>query len=349
MGRDQRLGARRRERALRRPGQGRVDLGLLQDGGAQVRGLALALALAAAAAAPCAAFGSGDKGTSAAAFLKVPAGARAAAMGDAYGGLDGGALGAVYNPAALGFLEAVELSATHDTHFQDLASDVGVLAVPLLSLRDTRQKRSAWGAAALSVRTLGASGIERRGVVETDAPTDTFGASDYAYGLSYGRALGAVALGGTVKLVEQSLDSARGRAAAVDGGVLWRGGAFSLGGGWRHFGQALKLGSTPDPLPFTLYGGGAWRPAPGVLAAVEVRAPRDDEARVSVGGELSRQFSGFGAAVRGGWSSAGAEAEGLGGLTAGAGATWGRFTVDFAWVPYGDLGSAYLTTVGFKF
>lgn len=308
-----------------------------------------ALALTAVLASGASAFGSGDKGTSAAAFLKVPAGARAAAMGDAFGGLEGGALSAAYNPAGLGFLEGVELEVTHDTHFQDLAHDFGVLAVPVLSLRETRLKRSAWGAVALSVRTLGASGIERRGVVETDEPTDTFGASDYAYGLSYGRALGRLALGGTVKIVEQSLDSAKSRAAAVDGGLLWKEGRLSAGAGFRHWGQALKLGSAADPLPFTLYGGGAYRAAPGLIGAVEVRAPRDDAPRFSAGVEVSRQYSGFGAALRGGWNSSTSDAEGLGGLTAGVGASWSRLAVDFAWVPYGDLGSAYLTTIKIKF
>lgn len=307
------------------------------------------LALAVFATVPCRAFGSANKGTSAAAFLKIPGGARAAALGDAFGGLDGGALSAAYNPAGLGFLEGVELSATHDSHFQDLDHDFGVLAVPLLSLRDTRLKRSAWGAAAVSIRTLGASGIERRGLVETDAPTDTFGASDLAYGLSYGRAFGPLALGATAKLVEQTLDSAKGRAAALDGGLLWKRGRLSMGAGWRHWGQALRLGSAADPLPFTLYGAGAYVPAPGLLGAVEVRLPRDDAPRLSAGVEVARSFAGFGAALRAGWNSGSSDAEGLGGLTAGAGASWNRLTVDFAWVPYGDLGAAYLTTLGFKF
>jgi hypothetical protein len=199
------------------------------------------------------------------------------------------------------------------------------------------------------VRTLGTSDIERRGVVETDEPTDTFGASDFAYGLSYGRAFGPLALGGTVKLVEQTLDSAKGRAAAVDGGLLWRREKVALGAGWRHWGQPMRLRGASDPLPLTYYGAASFTPAPGVTAAVEARMPRDDGPKLSAGAELSRRFSGFGAAVRGGWNTSSADAEGLNGLTAGAGATWGRFAVDFAWVPHGDLGNAYLTTIKLKF
>lgn len=310
---------------------------------------ALGALLAALLAAPAGALGAAAKGTSAAAFLKLPAGARAAALGDAFGALEGGALSAAYNPAALGRLGTVELSGTHESRFQDLTHDFGALALPLAALRDSRLARTAWGTAAFSVRTLGASDIPRRGLVETDEPTGTFGASDSCYAFSYGRSFGDLAAGGTLKLVEQKLDSARGRAAAADGGLLWTRGWLSLGGGFRHWGQALALGSVPDPLPFTLFGAAAWRAAPGLTAAAEVRLPRDDAPRASLGLEFSREFSGFGAALRAGWNAASADAEGLGGVTAGAGARWGRLSADFAWVPYGDLGASYLTTLTFRF
>ncbi len=295
-------------------------------------------------------FGRGDKGTSAAAFLKLSAGARPAAMGDAFGGLADDLHAAQYNPAGLGFLTGVEAAATHDVLFQDLRHDVGVFAAPLLSLVDTRRQRNALGVAAFSVISFGAAGIPRRGVIETDDPTGTFAANDYAYALSYGRALDArLALGGTLKLVEQSLDSAHARSAAVDAGVLWRAKPFSLGAGWRHFGGPLRLGSSPDPLPFTAYAGAALRPLPGTLFAVEVRVPRDDAPRLSLGAELTRGFGALSAALRGGYNSSNADAEGLGGVSFGGGACYGRAGVDFAWVPFGDLGATYRTTVRLKF
>ena len=311
---------------------------------------ALVLLLLTAGAGPAAAFGPADKGTSAAAFLKIPAGARPAAMGDAFGGLADDLHAAHYNPAGLGFLEAVEVAATHDSHFQDLAHDYGAAAVPLLSLRDTRLKRNAWGVAAFSVKTLGAKGIERRGTVETDAPSGTFGASDSAYGLSYARLLSpALAAGGTLKFIEQRLDSASASAPAADAGVLWRGGRLSAGAGWRNFGGTLSLGASPDPLPFAFYAGAALRPAQGVLTAFEVRVPRDDSPQVSLGTEVSRSFGVMAAALRGGWNSANTDAEGFGGVTLGGGIGYGRFGVDFAWIPFGDLGAAYHTTVRFRF
>ncbi|MBI3299306.1 MAG: PorV/PorQ family protein [Elusimicrobia bacterium] len=314
-----------------------------------MRALALALLLLAPAV-PARALGRADKGTSAAAFLKIPAGARPAAMGDAFGGLADDAHAANYNPAGLAFLEAVEAAATHDSHFQGLNHEYGVLAVPLLSLRDTRLKRNAWGVAAFSVKTLGASDIERRGLVETDAPVGTFGASDVSYALSYGRlVVGGLAAGGTVKLVEQTLDSANGRTAASDAGLLWRGGRVSAGAGWRNLGGKLALGSTAAPLPLTLYAGGSLRPAPGILLAVEVRLPRDDAPRFSAGAELSRKFGTLSAAARAGWNASNREADGFGGFTFGGGVAYGRLGVDFAMLPFGDLGAAYHTTIRIRF
>lgn len=296
------------------------------------------------------AFGPADKGTSAAAFLKIPAGARPAALGDAFGGLDGDPHAAHYNPAGLAFLEHVEAAATHDSHFQGLAHDYGVIAVPILSLRDTRLKRNAWGVAAFSIKTLGASDLERRGLVETDAPVGTFGARDSCYAFSYGRLVReGWAAGATLKLVEQTLDSASGRTVASDAGLLWRGARLSGGAGWRNWGGRLKLGSAADPLPLIFYGGGALRLETGLLAAFEVRAPRDDSIGYSAGIELSRVFGTLGAAARAGWNTSNQDAEGFGGATFGGGVSYGRLGVDFAWVPFGELGAAYHTTLKLRF
>ena len=77
--------------------------------------------------------------------------------------------------------------------------------------------------------------------------------------------------------------------------------------------------------------------------------PRDDSPRLSAGAELSRVFGALSAAARAGWNTSNRDAEGFGGFSFGGGAGYGRFTVDFAWVPFGDLGAAYHTTVKLRF
>ncbi|MDE2292528.1 MAG: PorV/PorQ family protein [Elusimicrobia bacterium] len=315
-----------------------------------MRRLLAVLALAGGLSAPALGMGASARGTSAAAFLKLPAGARPGAMGDAFGAVADDPNAAAYNPAGLAFIKRVSAVATHDSHFQSLRHDFGSVAVPLLSLTDTREQRNAWGVAALSVRTLGATGIERRGLVETDQPVGTFAAEDYAYAASYGRVVsGGFAAGATLKLVSQSLDSAQGKAEALDAGMLWRGRGLTFGAGWRNLGTPLKLGGVASPLPFTPYAAGSWAPAGGLLAVWEVRLPRDDSPRFSVGGELTRSFGRLGAALRGGWNSSDTAADGLGGLTLGGGVSLGGFGVDFGWLPYGDLGAAYVTSVRLSF
>jgi hypothetical protein len=67
--------------------------------------------------------------------------------------------------------------------------------------------------------------------------------------------------------------------------------------------------------------------------------------------ELNRPFApDFAAALRGGYRTVGQEKlGGLSGLSAGAGITWRQFSLDFAWVPYGDLGETFRYSLLVKF
>ncbi|HEX4046962.1 MAG TPA: hypothetical protein VH309_03970, partial [Elusimicrobiota bacterium] len=84
---------------------------------------ALLLALAAAAARPAAALGAPQEGTEGAAFLTLEPGARAEALGGAFGGVADDALAANYNPAGLGFLGHIEAAAGREDRFQGLSYD----------------------------------------------------------------------------------------------------------------------------------------------------------------------------------------------------------------------------------
>src|SRR6185312_6060085 len=91
VGRAQRRRARRGQRAVPRRGRARLAPQGLQDGGGQVRLLLLASALLLAAL-PAAALGAAEKGTAGAAFLTLEPGARAEALGGAFGGVADDAL-----------------------------------------------------------------------------------------------------------------------------------------------------------------------------------------------------------------------------------------------------------------
>ncbi|UPT75064.1 MAG: PorV/PorQ family protein [Elusimicrobiota bacterium] len=295
---------------------------------------------------------SSGKGTTAAAFLKLAPGARGAAMGESLGGSADDAYAAWYNPAGLGFLERVEAGAAHESRLAGISYDAAVLAVPVLSWRDSPLRANAYGTTALSVYSLSASGIERRGLVETDAPSGTFAAADRAYSLSYGLAPrgGPWAFGGTVKLVDSSLDSRRATAMTFDGGALWRGERSSFGAGARNFGGRLSYGGVSDPLPTAYYAGGGWRPREGWLVTAELSVPKEDAAGLGLGVERSwTPAPGLQAAVRGGYASARSDGGGIAGLSLGFGVTWRAVEADFAWAPSGTLGDFFKYSLLFRF
>ena len=76
--------------------------------------------------------------------------------------------------------------------------------------------------------------------------------------------------GGTAKLVDSALDTARATALTFDAGALWKGEKASFGGGVRNFGGKLRYRSQSDPLPSSYWAGGGWRPREDWLASASL-------------------------------------------------------------------------------
>lgn len=296
--------------------------------------------------------GAPGKGTAAGAFLRLAPGARGAAMGEALSGVADDAYAAWYNPAGLGFLERVEAAAAHESRFEAISYDAAILAVPILSWRDTPLRTNAYGVTALSVYSLSSSGIERRGLVETDAPSGTFASSDRAYALSYGWSppRTAMAFGGTAKFVDSALDAARATALTWDGGFLWKGERATGAAGVRGFGGRLRYSMVADPLPTVYYAGGSYRPREGWLVAAQLDVPKQDAPSLGIGLERSwTPAPGLCAAVRAGYNTGRSDAGGLAGASLGFGVSWRAMEADFAWSPSGVLGDMFKYSLLFRF
>ncbi|MDD5658346.1 MAG: UPF0164 family protein [Elusimicrobia bacterium] len=292
----------------------------------------------------CAALGTAARGTSGAAFLQIAPGARPAALGEAFAAVADDVQAAYYNPAGLSGLKQVQAGAMHESRFAGLSYQYAALAVPLLSWVDSPRPPNAFGVAAVSFYSLSASGIERRGTVETDEPVDTFGAQDMAYALSYGYAPPGlpVSFGATAKAVSSRLDDARASAAALDAGALYRDGRASGALGFRHLGTRRKFRDAAEPLPLTWYAGGAYRFSGDWLACLEADLPRDDAPSAAAGLEYRRELgAGLSAAARGGFNSGRSSPGGLSGLSLGFGLGYRGWSFDFAWLPAGELGDSF--------
>lgn len=316
-----------------------------------MRRLIIALLIALVAASPSRA-GSGGKGSAAAPFLLLDPSARAAALGGALGGAVEDADAAHYNPAGLGLLERPQAAASHESRFAGLSYDHAVVAVPVLSWTDSPRRTRSLGAAALSVYSLAATGVERRGLVETDAPSGTFGAADRAVALSYGAPWprSRLNLGGTLKFVNSRIDTSGASTLGVDLGGLWVGEAFSFGAGGRNLVGKLSRGGAADPLPALYYAGMGWRPREDLLACAELKLPREDAASLALGFERRwRPAPKLSLAARGGYDMGRRDAGGLAGAALGFGIAWGSLDFDFAWSPGGILGDSFKYAAKLRF
>ncbi|MDI6757169.1 MAG: PorV/PorQ family protein [Endomicrobiia bacterium] len=286
-----------------------------------------------------------DVGTSAAAFLKIGAGARPAAMGEAHTAVSDDVNAIFYNPAGLAAVKGFEFTAQYGAHFQSIVYNVLGAAYPVENV----------GTFGLGVINLGVDKIERR-AADTAIADGDFAAGDYAYVVSYSRKIAhRAAAGVNVKYLYSSIDNKTASATAADVGVIAEpldSVPLSVGVSAQNMGGEMKFDAVGDPLP-TVYKLGLGYRFPGdeFLLALDVAAPRDNASRISVGVEYARKIDrDFSAAARAGYKTVSDERlEGLAGLSAGAGVAFRQFKFDFAWLPYGLLGDTFRYALSVKF
>jgi len=260
------------------------------------------------------------------AFLEVPAGARAAAMGGAYSAVATGAEAAFWNPAGLADFSGSQFAATHTETWTHLRHDQAALAGRMFG-----------GGIAASLRALYSEPIPERD--DTGNLIGTFGSHDLEFLAGYARSLGGgLALGFTAQAVRERIaDLAAGTWAAGAGAscplALLPGARASLSvhnvGPGAHYTIDGAQGQSV-PLPMTLAGGISIphqaSPAFGVLLSLEARATRGRRGLFAVGGELS---SAAGAAIRFGLRGGDDTAT----WSAGAGWQAKALRIDYAFVP----------------
>ncbi|HAH31877.1 MAG TPA: hypothetical protein DCL44_06135 [Elusimicrobia bacterium] len=280
-----------------------------------------------------------NAGTSAAQFLKLGAGARAAAMAEAQSAVADDVYAAYYNPAGLALIEKPAMGAMHARYLQGSSYQYGALALPI-----GEGSRQVLG---LSICNLGVSDLERR-TQDTDLPIGYFEAANFAYSLSYARrATDRLSFGVTGKLVKVSIDNVAGQTLAADIGLRYRPAAgdgfpFNVALAARNLGTRLELGADKDPLPSAMVLGVSAHPLSDLLLDLDVIRYRDTDIIFAAGGEYRQKLSGkLLGLVRAGYSNHHKSVAGASGVTLGAGLSISGLAFDFAWVPFGDLGNTF--------
>jgi len=279
-------------------------------------------------------------GTTGASFLKVGVGARELALGSAASVLTEGANAANWNPGKLAEVKGKSLSASYNMLFIDESQGALSYATPL---------SGGAGVVGAGLNYLTVSNIEKR-LTDTDAADSKFSNNNMAFTLSYARpeVRPGLALGANLKYISQKLDTADDKAVALD-----LGSTYKFNDAWTAAFVVQNLGSSigPDKLPLTLKGGAATSFLDGKLAAgadLDWLA-NDERFYLALGAEylLNKNF-----AFRAGYQF-GRGADELGsslvGLGAGLGLKFDRFSLDYAYVPFGDLGDTHRMTLGFNF
>lgn len=277
------------------------------------------------------------------AFLEVPAGARASALGGAFVAMGDGVEAAFWNPAGLATVERVQITGSHYEYFQHLRHDQFAVAGRWLG-----------GGIAGSVRALYSEPIEARD--ELGNVTGTFGGDDLEFALGYGRGLGAgVRAGLSAKLLRSRLAELSTGTFAFGAGTSWEPAglpALRLGLAVDHIGPAAKYAFEDGPgqpirLPATVQTGASYRWGLGgtmtLSTGLEARVTRGRPVVGALGGELNHPS---GAALR-----LGARLnDDTSSFTVGAGYALSALRLDYAFVPYRlDLGDSHRVSFTARF
>jgi len=265
-------------------------------------------------------------GTTAASFLKIGVGARAIAMGEAFTALadDGTAL--YWNPAGLAQIEKIEVSTMYNMHFQQINQGYVSLASPLLG-----------GVIGLGINYVDMGQIEGRD--EYGNPTGSFGASDIHLFGGYANKLKNISWGLTVGWLQDKIEQDTKSSFLGSIGLLYSLSKYlTLGVAAQNIGS--ELGS--DPLPF-IFKVEAASKLETLTLAVDIAKPQDNEIYYCLGAEW---WLGNVLALRVGYKTN----QDIGqGLTTGLGYKFGRIWLDYAYMPYGDLGDIHRISLGMKF
>jgi tetratricopeptide (TPR) repeat protein len=301
------------------------------------RGLFAALYLAAAATGATATLELYDAAKVSFPTLAVPVGVRAVGMGEAYTAAGDDVYALHWNPAGLSKIGGYQLGLAHN----EWSSSLGLRQELLAYGQSLGQKAGL----ALSANYFSLGSLDERdssGALQGQSAAFAFNGT-----IGYGRGLfesGALKAGLAVEYGTQSLFGTSLSGFGGSLGLLYDfSREFCMGLSVLHLGGGYGGFSPPQSLNLGLSGLTLNR---NLTLALEGALPFSGDPQIKAGAELL-----LGAlALRGGYRAAlGAKPGDLqSGLTAGAGFKAGAFSIDYAFVPYGDLSTTHRVAATIK-
>ena len=283
------------------------------------------------------AFSSSDNGTTGAEVLNLPAGARASAMGEAFTSIADDSTAVYWNPAGLNTLKGASATFMHSIWFGDTSYEWASIAMPLGNDR-----------IGIGVKYLNYGSIQQTD--STSLTTGSFSPADLVIQASYAGKLADLNWGITLKYASLTITSTAS-AFCLDLGVIqpFKLGDTNLAGGIGiyNLGFGGKFISDTFNLPMSIKAGISGNVMKGLLVAIDGALPSDSSIYATIGAEYKLKFaSDISGALRCGYTLKNPD---VAGLTAGAGVVIGNISIDYAYVPFGDLGTTHTFSISFAF
>jgi len=215
--------------------------------------------------------------------LKIGVGARAAAMGDAYVALSDDATAVYWNPAGIARMSGQSISLNHTSWPADILFDQASYVFNIKWIP---------GMLGVNVRALTMSRDIVRTTYLPEGTGDTFDAGEWAYGLSYARALtDKFSAGISVNYVQTGLDDVKGSSTTFDFGTLYDVGVLGakIGMSIQNIGSDMTFIDEKVKMPVFFRVGGSFdvmqQGENKLIAAAEFTHPPDNSEKLNVGAE----------------------------------------------------------------
>ncbi len=262
-------------------------------------------------------------------------------MGEANAAWADDVYGMHFNPAGIAAVRRQEVGFAHNTLFLDLDYDYVGYLHPLGDASSL----------AVSGTYVDLGTFERREIVAGGGSSAVLGSAsayDLSFSVTYARTLSEIIdLGGSVKVIHETLDNYSASAVAVDLGAKWRPPieGLTVGLSVLNLGSSLKFVSAGDELPITVRAGAGYRSINGRWGLnSDIVYVKNQDIEGGIGGELWVWPDHV--AFRAGANSANDAGSGF---TVGAGFKWNDIILDYAYVPFGDLGDQNLISLSYQF
>jgi len=283
-------------------------------------------------------------GTTGFAFLQIPAGARAVAMGGAFTAVPGDPVSLYWNPAAAANMKESELTTTYTSYMMDMQAGFAGWVNPREST-----------VIGVSLNYFYGGSFDKTTMEDPLGSGEQFSSNGMALAGTWAKPLtGTISVGVTGRFIYSQIESYNANGFSADIGGMYCPSALPGFAGAvvvRNAGvQTKAFYSENDPMPTEIAAGVSQTLLNNnLLLAADATLPLEGNFDFAVGIEYKPVEM---LALRTGWSlSAKDTADNAGGgfidaMGFGMGTSYNQFSLDYAWKPYADLGNTHRISLG---